>query len=516
MGQSSSVHAVQVVQAEAPPLNLMHFLNSGDDLISKLPDDCLGLIFQSLSSGDRKSCSLVCKRWFVNEARSRQRLNLKPQSDLSSKIPGLFSRFDSITNLTVRFNRASGSLDDEALSLIARKCGKLNRINLRGCREVTEIGMAALGVHAKGLKKFSCGSCTFGVKGMNALLDNCASLEELSVKRLHGIKNTEGKMIGPGVAASLKAIRLKELHNGQCFSPLIVGSNKLRSLKLLQCSGDWDNVVKMVARRENSCLFEVHFDKVQVSDVGLSALSNCLELESLHIIKTVDCTNFGIISVLEKCSLLRKLHIDGWRTNQIGDQGLVSIGKHGANLQELVLMGVNPSLISIETIASGCKKLERLAICGSKTVADAELSCIATKCAALKKLCIKSCPISDKGIEAFARGCPNLMKIKVKKCVAVTSGAEALLRLNRRSLIINIDVCEPEVGAVDASASDAGTQEDEAEFLPMVNQEVIGTANSEASSSRKGRAKPRFGLFRGKCPVARACKRWLKLNRASS
>lgn len=514
MGQSSSVHAVQVIQAQAPLLNLNHFFNAGDDLISKLPDDCLGLIFQSLSSGDRKSCSLVSKRWFVIEAQSRKTLNLKPQSDLLSVIPSLFSRFDSITNLTLRFNRTKESLDDEALSLIARKCRKLDRLNLRGCREVTEIGMAALGMHAKGLKKFSCGSCTFGVQGMNALLDNCASLEVLSVKRLHGIKNCGGKMISPGVAASLKSIRLKELHNGQCFSPLIVESNKLRSLRLLQCSGDWDNVVKMVAKRENSCLFEIHLDKVQVSDVGLSALSNCLELESLHIIKTVDCTNFGIISVLEKCSLLRKLHIDGWRTNQIGDQGLVSIGKHGANLQELVLMGVNPSLISIEAIASGCKKLERLAICGSKTVSDAELSCIATKCGALKKLCIKSCPISDKGIEAFAPGCPNLMKIKVKKCLAVTSGAEALLRLNRRSVIIDIDVCELEVEAADASASDAGTQEDEAEFLPMVNQEVASTANSEASSSRNGRAKRRFGLFRGNCCVASACKKWL--NRGSS
>ncbi|XP_074343280.1 putative F-box/LRR-repeat protein 8 [Apium graveolens] len=516
MGQSSSVHAVQVIKAQALPLNFNNFLNAGDDdLISKLPDDCLGLIFQSLSSGDRKSCSLVSRRWFVIEARSREKLNLKAQSDLLSVIPGLFYRFDSITNLTLRFNRTKDSLDDEALSLIARKCRRLDRINLRGCRAVTEIGMAALGMHAKGLKKFSCGSCTFGVQGMNALLDNCTSLEVLSVKRLHGIKNSGGKMIGPGVAASLEAIRLKELHNGQCFSSLIVGSKKLRSLKLLQCSGDWDNVVEMVARRENSCLSEVHFDKVQVSDVGLSALSYCLELESLHIIKTVDCTNFGIISVLEKCSLLRKLHIDGWRTNQIGDQGLVSIGKHGANLEELVLMGVNPSLISIEAIASGCKKLERLAICGSKTVADAELCCIATKCEALKKLCIKSCPISDKGIEAFAPGCPNLMKIKVKKCVAVTSGAEALLRLNKRSIIINIDVCELQVEAVDANASDAaGTQEDEAELLPMANQDVDTDNSSEASSSRKGRAKRRFGLFRGKCYVARACKKWL--NRASS
>ncbi|WOH05371.1 hypothetical protein DCAR_0624787 [Daucus carota subsp. sativus] len=512
MGQSSSVHAVQI-----PPSNFNYLSNSGDDLISELPDECLALIFQSLGSGDRKSCSLVCQRWFGVEAQSRQTLYLKARPDVVSIIPGLFSRFDSITKLTLRSHRTSRSLDDEALSLVATECRKLSRINLRGCREVTEIGMAALGLYAKGLKKFSCGSCTFGVKGMNALLDNSSSLEELSVKRLHGIKNSGGEMINPGVAASLKSIRLKEIHNGQCFGPLIVGSKNLRSLKLLRCSGDWDIVVKKAARRENSCLFEVYLDRAQISDIGLTALSNCSELEILHLIKNVDCTDAGVVAVLEKCRSLRKLHIDGWRTNRIGEEGLVSIGKHGAMLQELVLIGINPSLFSLDAIASGCKKLERLAICGSETVADPEISCIAAKCAALKKLCIKSCPVSDQGIEAFAEGCPNLMKLKVKKCRAVTSEAEALLRSNRRSLIIDFDVCEVEVEAVDGSASDAGTQEDDAEFLPLESQEVADTASSEASSSRKGRAstsKPKFGLFRGNCFLTRARKRWS--NKAST
>ncbi|CAL1361626.1 unnamed protein product [Linum trigynum] len=35
------------------------------------------------------------------------------------------------------------------------------------------------------LKKLSCGSCNFGAKGMNAILNNYASLEELPVKRFH-------------------------------------------------------------------------------------------------------------------------------------------------------------------------------------------------------------------------------------------------------------------------------------------------------------------------------------------
>ena len=42
------------------------------DFISDLPDDCLACIFQSLSSGDRKQCSLVCRI----EGQSRHWLSL--------------------------------------------------------------------------------------------------------------------------------------------------------------------------------------------------------------------------------------------------------------------------------------------------------------------------------------------------------------------------------------------------------------------------------------------------------
>ncbi|KAL5722894.1 putative VIER F-box protein 1 [Ranunculus cassubicifolius] len=46
------------------------------DYISELPDECLACVFQSLGSGDRKRCSLVCRRWLLVEGQSRHRLSL--------------------------------------------------------------------------------------------------------------------------------------------------------------------------------------------------------------------------------------------------------------------------------------------------------------------------------------------------------------------------------------------------------------------------------------------------------
>ncbi|XP_057499951.1 F-box protein At1g47056-like [Actinidia eriantha] len=524
MGQSSSIHGLSPGlthrhghtnpshHCSAAPSEILYLEDSGcgEDYISELPDECLASIFQFLSSGDRKICSLVSRRWMRVEGQSRHRLALSAHSDLLPLVPSLFSRFDAVTKLALRCDRRSVSIEDDALILISLRCRNLTRLKLRGCRELTEVGMAAFAKNCKSLKKLSCGSCMFGVKGMNAVLDNCSALEELSVKRLRGINDCAAEQIGPGLAASsLKTICLKELYNGQSFGPLIIGAKNLRSLKLLRCLGDWDRILEMVANRKNS-LVEIHLERLQVTDAGLMAISKFTDLEILHLVKTPECTNLGIVSVAEHCKLLRKVHIDGWRTNRIGNDGLIAVAKNCGNLQELVLIGVNPSSISLESLATNCQKLERLALCGSETIGDAEISCIAAKCMALKKLCIKGCPVSDQGIESFAWGCPNLIKIKVKKCRGVTSDLADWLRVRRGSLVVNLDVCEVEADVLDASASDGGAQDDGVEFPPMVSQVGAAAAASssfvEAAPSRSnGRMsffKSRFGLFGGRSLAA--------------
>ncbi|KAJ4828972.1 putative F-box/LRR-repeat protein 8 [Turnera subulata] len=477
------------------------------DYISDLPDECLACIFQSLSSGDRKRCSLVCRRWLRIEGQSRHRLSLNAQSDLLPLIPTLFSRFDSVTKLALKCDRRSTSIADEALVSISLRCRNLTRLKLRACKELTDAGMAEFAKNCRGLRKLSCGSCTFGAKGMNAVLDNCPNLEELSVKRLRGITDgSAAEPIGPGVAAaSLKTICLKEIYNGQCFGPLLIGSKNLRTMKLFRCSGDWDKLLQVIADRVSS-LVELHLERIQVSDTGLSAISNCLDLEILHLVKTPECTNFGLVSVAERCKLLRKLHIDGWKTNRIGDEGLLAVAKCCPNLQELVLIGVNPTKVSLEMLASNCPNLERLALCGSDTVGDAEISCIAAKCVALKKLCIKSCPVSDQGMEALAGGCPNLVKVKVKKCKGVTGEGADWLRASRGSLAVNLDSGDAE--NLDASVSDGAAQENgvEPQTLPTQMPHPLNVASS--SAGRSSSIKSRLGFLSGRRIVACTLRRW--------
>lgn len=485
-------------------------VDSAIDYISDLPDECLACIFHSLGSGDRKKCSLVCRRWLTVEGQSRHRLSLNAVADLQPIIPSLFSRFDAVTKLALKCDRRSTSIGDEALALISLRCRNLTRLKLRACRELTDAGMLVFAKNCKGLKKLSCGSCVFGAKGMNAVLDNCSALEELSVKRLRGI--TEGSAaepIGPGVAASsLKTICLKELYNGQCFGPLIIGAKNLRTLKLFRCGGDWDKLLQVIAERVTS-MVEIHLEKLQVSDIALAAISNCSDLEILHLVKTPDCTNVGLISVSERCKLLRKLHIDGWKSNRVGDEGLISVAKSCPNLQELVLIGVNPTKASLETLATNCPNLERLALCGSDTVGDPELLCIAAKCGALKKLCIKSCPVSDVGLEALASGCPNMVKVKVKKCRLVTPEGADSLRARRPTLAVNLDTGEP---PQDASASDGGAQDNPAVEIPPLATQPPFPDIASSSTGRSTSFKSRLGLLTGRSLVVCTLRRWASRN----
>nr|XP_016455607.1 PREDICTED: F-box protein At1g47056-like [Nicotiana tabacum] len=530
MGQSASTFAGahnRIKFRSSSPISSMKDSDDSDDAVidvfevgdfdytNYIPDECLACIFQSLSSGDRKSCSLVCRRWLRVEGQSRHRLSLNAQSDLVTVVPLIFSRFDSVTKLALKCDRRSTSIGDEALVLISLRCRNLTRLKLRSCRELTDAGMEAFAKNCKGLKKLSCGSCAFGAKGMNAVLNNCSALEELSVKRLRGITDgASAEPIGPGVAGgSLRVICLKELYNGQCFGPLIIGSKNLRTLKLFRCSGDWDKLLEVIAEQVSCGLVEVHLERLQVSDTGLAAISKCLNLEILHLVKTPECTNIGLKTVAEHCKLLRKLHIDGWKTNRISDEGLIAVAKHCPNLQELVLIGVNPTCASLEKLATNCLNLERLALCGSETVGDPELSCIAAKCNALRKLCIKSCPVSDQGMEALAGGCPNLVKVKVKKCRLVTSESADWLRTTRGSVAVNLDATEPE--NPDASASDGGVPEVGNENRQVAAQ--VGGANIASSSTgRSNSFKARLGLTTGRHLVACTFRRWSSFGGSSS
>ncbi|XP_043714504.1 F-box protein At1g47056-like [Telopea speciosissima] len=281
----------------------LHRIDSTENIFD-LPDECLAYIFRYLGSIDLKSCSLIYHHWLRIEGQSRHCPYLSDNYNLPTSIPFLFTRFDAVTTLILR----TQSIDDDTLFLISLHRLRLTCSKLRSCNnKLINAGMKTFSVNCKGLKKFSCQYCNFGANGINAVLDHCSSLENLSVKHLTSLLDKSPTMpIGPGVAASsLKTICIKNLHNGLSFGSLIIGSKNLRTLKIINCFGDWNKFF------------------------ALSPTSNLSNLEIFYLLQYPKYTNASLASITHHRKIL-----------SIGDEGLTSIAKGCPKLQELVLCGV--------------------------------------------------------------------------------------------------------------------------------------------------------------------------------
>lgn len=434
--EDDDVHEELMMQAQEQPQKVY----TDEDYTAWLPDECLASVFQKMGAMDRNQSSLVCKRWHRVEAQGRQRLSLLAQAEIISYLPAIFTRFDHITKLALRGDRKAASMSDKALFLVGRHCTHLRKLKIKGCRQLTDEGIDLFArVSSSTLRKLSCGTCSFGARGVNAIVNHCTLLEDLTVKRLRGLVEGPSEFIGPG-CGTIRRLCLKELFNAQLFGPLIAGSKNLHTLMISRNSGNWDSLLSIITEHVPG-LVELHMERLHLSDRGLQAVSRCTLLEVLYVVKTPECTNFGLSAIADGCKRLRKLHVDGWKSNRIGDDGLIALATKCRDLQEVVLIGINATAASLGLMASNCSNLERLALCNSETVGDLELSCIAAKCQSLKRLCVKGCAISDQGMRGLASGCPRLIKVKVKKCRGVTWESAFWLQAHRPRLVVSLD-CE--------------------------------------------------------------------------
>lgn len=463
MGQASSSFDIAIFQdnttmASAANLQLQMVqqqqlqhhqqLYQENDLTLAMPEECLASVFLKLSTMDRNTCSLVCRRWHFIDAKSRSRLTLEARYDFIKDVKAIMVRFEHITSLSLKCHRRFPSIDDKTLESIGKLSRQLQRLKLKGCRALTDAGLEQFSKACGSLKKLSCSSCAFGAKGLNAVLLNCGELEDVSVKRFKRLlENPQPIVSGKG---KLQRLSLKDLFNAQLFETLIAGVKHLRTLIVARNPGYWDHLFQIVTENLTE-LVELRCESLQMSDTALMAISRCKKLEVLYLVKASECTDHGVSALAAGCEKLKKLYLDDRKSNRVGDAGLLAVANRCVELKELVLIGVNATEHSLGRIASNCTTLERMALCNSETIGDAELNCIGEKCIALKKLCIKNCPISDYGLEIFAGGCPNLLKVKVKKCPNVTPFAAFWLQRNRASLKVSLDV--PFIGAREDQAA---------------------------------------------------------------
>ena len=156
------------------------------------------------------------------------------------------------------------------------------------------------------------------------------------------------------------------------------------------------------------------------------ALSKCSKMEVFSISRVSDCTDRGIYAVTNGCRKMIKVHLDSGKLRRIGEEGLLSIATKCPQVQELVLMGIVTSVVSLNALSSNCPVLEIMILCNSDGVGDLEMSCILAKFIALKKLCIKHCPTCDDGLVTIVGDYLNIIKYNIQKYLS-SSDKKSLL-----------------------------------------------------------------------------------------
>ncbi|KAJ0986758.1 hypothetical protein J5N97_005114 [Dioscorea zingiberensis] len=414
-----------------PPLSGHDHPNTSmNDHFLRLPDECLALIFQPLNTKERNTCSIVCRRWFTVERQTRHTLSLNAVAGLRDSAPAILSRFDSVTKLTLHFNRSChfDGIGDDGIAVIALHCPILAELELRHCYLVTDAGLRAIPRHCTKLRRVSLHSCTFGAHGINSIIQGCTLLEELSISKFSRFSDAING------SKSLRTVSLRYIHGGRALLPLISQSPALQSLRIINCSGSWDKHLEEASVRANG-LIDVLLEAIDVSDRALRALSAQVSLETLWLADTHRCTDEGVTAVVERCKKLKEIGIRKLR--KVGEKSLVAIARRCVNLKLLALARVSLTGRSLILVAENCYSLESLLINGGKRIGDAEMVCVISKCSGLRWLFIRGCPISDVLVEAIAQGCPRLEKLEIRKCPGVTLMKVEELRERRRGIAID-------------------------------------------------------------------------------
>eukprot|EP00271_Cylindrocystis_brebissonii_P007055 TRINITY_DN20179_c0_g1_i1.p1 TRINITY_DN20179_c0_g1~~TRINITY_DN20179_c0_g1_i1.p1 ORF type:complete len:853 (+),score=119.48 TRINITY_DN20179_c0_g1_i1:174-2732(+) len=415
----------------------------GEDLTSYLPGDCLALAFKRLDQVDLGNCSLACRRWYKVDAESRSHLVLRATEEIVPVLPKLLTRFSGVTKLVLKCQKKVPSINDAGLLTIAERCPQLRKLKLKHCNKVTDAGLEAFAAVCKDLRKFSCGNCGFGGRGLNALLQNCSLLEDLTVKRTNTKASQERvpEPLQPNRSAALRRLCLKDQGTFHAWIGLISGSPRLETLILARNLGNWDRLLETaLGSGKLKELSQIYLERVNISDRGLRAIAQCHKLEALVVVKAPECTEAGLSLIAHGCPGLLRLHVEGWQAQRMGDVGLLAVATQCRQLQELVLVSNAVTEVSLTPLATLALSLERLTLCASETVGDPEVAILARGCPALRRLCIKGCPrVANLGIIALANGCPSLQKLKIRRCGEVTADTIAFLKQMRPEVQVQLE-----------------------------------------------------------------------------
>lgn len=312
-----------------------------------------------------------------------------------------------------------------------RAVGRLRVLRLRGCRGLTDAGLAAL-------------------------LADATSLEELDLA-LTAAAEGAADTVAERAGGTLRALELTQCAALplEALPVLLVGCAQLTSLDLSRCP----RITSVPFAHSSHSLLTVRLSFCELEPAALGELaSSCPQLTGLAVRGCARLLDETVFELAETCSLLED--VDLAHCPQLTDHAVRALAVRCPRLRSLALDG-NAWLSdeAVEAVAEGCVELAKLALAHCSDVGDPALHALARHSHFVRSLDVSHCErVSGRAIVHFARHCAGLQSLALAGSPAVTADALAEV-LRFCPLIRSLDVSRcalldvPTVARITASAA---------------------------------------------------------------
>ncbi|GAB4855612.1 hypothetical protein Ancab_024233 [Ancistrocladus abbreviatus] len=349
------------------------------------------------------------------------------------------------------------NISDVGLAHIAVGCGRLERLSLKWCLEITDLGIDLLtkkcldlkfldisylevtseSLHSiaylKKLESLAMVGCSWvDDAGLRFLGNGCPLLKVIDVSRCDGISSA-------GLCSVIKGHpSIVHLDTSHCTielsSALLHGLKELKCLNILILDGArvCESTLQSLSTGCKS-LVEIGLGKCSwLTDSDIKLLVNGRAgLKILNLTCCDSITDTSTAAIVNSCRNLVCLKLESCCL--ISEKSLEMLGSYCLQLEELDLTdcpGVNDKALSY---LSRCSELLCLKLGLCVNISDKGLFCTASNCHKICELDLYRCPgIGDEGLAALSSGCKKLKKLIISYCDRLTDkGMEHIGRLQQ-------------------------------------------------------------------------------------
>lgn len=347
-------------------------------------------------------------------------------------------------SLSTHNNILTSKVDIDVLTeAVAKHCRNLMCLDVSGAdgqAGVSDIGLMALCERAHNLVRLN--------------LANCSDITDDGLVALLLAARGGAQVQKPGEA------RVASPAEGECKAPLI-------HLDLTSCSNITDRTLQSIAE---CCPLLQHLDLSycqKITNTGVRSLADgCSKLQYLSLWLCFQISDIATSYVAASCPSLRVL--DLFELSRVGDDTLIELGRSAHNLQELTLHGcTSVTDDGIQAIAAGCPFLRTIDLARCNGVSIVGLLDLVESCSQLARVDLRQCSegvddevlgrlvssissppatesagrglveldigecgkVTDSGLGSLAKGecCKSLEALNLESCQLVTSGGVGIL-----------------------------------------------------------------------------------------